>query len=209
MNIIDKLQWRYATKKFDSNLYIPKEKLNTLKEAFNLTATSFGLQPIKLVIVKNKALQANLVEHSMNQEQVAQASHILIFCIDTTIDKTYIEAYFNRIKAIRNTADDILKPFKEYLIDDFEKQTQNDVEDWATKQAYLAMGNLLTVCAIEGIDSCPMEGFSPPKYDKIFKLKEKGLKSVLVMPIGYRAKDDMFADFKKVRKDVSESVYEL
>ena len=209
MDIIKKLQWRYATKKFDVNKILGKEKIDTLTEAFNLTATSFGLQPLKLIVLKDKKKQVELVKYSMNQEQVAQASHILIFCIDTTIDKNYIEDYFKRIKAIRNTADDILKPFKEYLIDDFEKQTQNDIEDWATKQAYLAMGNLLTVCAIEEIDSCPMEGFAPAKYDEIFKLKEKGLKSVLVMPIGYRAEDDMFADFKKVRKDVNESVLNL
>lgn len=206
MDILEKLRWRYATKKFDNNKILPQKHIDTLTEAFNLTATSFGLQPLKLVVVKDKNLQAKLVQYSMDQQQVAQASHILIFCIDTTIDKTYIEAYFNRIKAIRNTSDEILDPFKEYLIDDFENQTQDDVEDWATKQAYLAMGNLLTVCAVEGIDSCPMEGFDPAKYDEIFKLKDKGLKSVLVMPVGYRAEDDMFADFKKVRKDVRDII---
>jgi len=209
MDIIEKLKWRYATKKFDTNRIIEDKKIDILSDAFNLTATSFGLQPLKLIVFKDKKLQAKLVEYSMNQKQVAQASHVLIFCIDTTIDKAFIETYFNRIKKIRNTSESILKPFKDYLIDDFEKQTQNDIEDWATKQAYLAMGNLLTVCAIEGIDSCPMEGFSPEKYDEIFELKEQGLKSVLVMPIGYRAEDDMFADFKKVRKNVNESVVKL
>ncbi len=209
MNIIEKLQWRYATKKFDSKLYISNEKLNILKEAFNLTATSYGLQPIKLVIVKNKALQANLLEYSMNQEQVAQASHVLVFCIETKIDEDYIEAYFSRVKTIRNTPDDISKPFKDYLIEDFKRKTIKNIKDWAINQAYLAMGNLLTVCAIEDIDACPMEGFNPEKYDDLLKLNDKGLQSVLVMPIGYRAKDDMFADFKKVRKTVAESTLEL
>ncbi len=209
MNIIEKLQWRYATKKFDSKLYISNEKLNILKEAFNLTATSYGLQPIKLVIVKNKALQANLLEYSMNQEQVAQASHVLVFCIETKIDEDYIEAYFSRVKTIRNTPDDISKPFKDYLIEDFKRKTIKNIKDWAINQAYLAMGNLLTVCAIEDIDACPMEGFNPKKYDDLLKLNDKGLQSVLVMPIGYRAKDDMFADFKKVRKTVAESTLEL
>ena len=87
--------------------------------------------------------------------------------------------------------------------------TQNQIHNWATNQAYLAMGNLLTVCALEEIDACPMEGFMPEKYDKILQLNQQGLKSVLVMPIGYRAKDDMFAGFKKVRKTVAESVLEL
>jgi nitroreductase len=209
MNTIEKLQWRYATNFFDNNLYIPIEKLNILKEAFNLTATSYGLQPIKLVIIKNKTLQENLVEHSMNQKQVAQASHVLVFCIETKIDKDFIEAYFKREKTIRNTPNEILKPFKDYLFNDFKEKSKKQIKNWAINQAYLAMGNLLTVCAIEDIDACPMEGFNPKKYDDLLKLSDKGLQSVLVMPIGYRAKDDMFAGFKKVRKTVAESILEL
>ena len=209
MNIIEKLQWRYATKKFDANAYISQEKLNTIKHAFNLTATSYGLQPVKLVIIKDKDLQSQLVEHSMNQQQVAQASHVLIFCIETAIDTGYIEAYFNRIKGIRNTPDEVLKPFKDFLIEDFKDKSKQSINEWAIKQVYLAMGNLLTVCAVESIDACPMEGFLSKKYDEILELPEKGMQSVLIMPIGYRATDDMFADFKKVRKDISESVLEL
>jgi len=209
MNIIEKLQWRYATKKFDANLYVSEDKLNTLKEAFNLTATSYGLQPIKLVIINDKKLQSSLVEHSMNQAQIGQASHVLVFCVETNINKNYIETYFNRIKKIRNTPDAILNPFREYLINDFKDKTKNNIKDWATKQAYLALGNMLTVCAIEDVDACPMEGFDPKQYDAILNLKEQGLQSVLVLPIGYRAKDDMFAELKKVRKTVGESTYEL
>ena len=110
MNIIDKLQWRYATKKFDANRELSKEKLDLVKEAFNLTATSYGLQPVKLLMIRNKELQASLVEHSMGQEQVSQASCVLVFCIERTIDKDYIETYFDRVKKIRNTPDEILKP---------------------------------------------------------------------------------------------------
>ncbi len=209
MDVIEKLKWRYATKKFDDVAYISEKKLNLIKETFNLTATSYGLQPIKLVILKNKELQATLVKHSMNQDQIAQASHILIFCIETKIDSTYIESYFRRIKEIRNTPDEILNPFKEFLIEDFKEKPKSSIKDWAIKQAYLAMGNLLTVCALEGVDSCPMEGFTPEAYDKILGLNDKGLESVLVMPIGYRAKDDMFAGFKKVRKTIAESIVEL
>ena len=209
MNIIKKLQWRYATKKFDAKKYISEEKLHVLKEAFNLTATSYGLQPIKLLIINDKVLQESLVKHSMNQVQVAQASHLLVFCIDTNIDDNYINTYFNRVKTIRNTPDEIINPFKNFLLDDFKNKSNKDLEDWAIKQAYLAMGNLLTICAMEDIDACPMEGFNPKEYDDYLQLKEKGLHSVLVMPIGYRAKDDMFASFKKIRKDINESIIEL
>ena len=209
MNIISKLKWRYATKKFDETVNVSSEKLKILKEAFNLTATSYGLQPVKLVIIMDKALQSNLVKHSMNQEQVAQASHVLVFCVETKIDSKYIESYFHRIKEARDTPDEILNPFKEFLIEDFKDKPKASIKDWAVKQAYLAMGNLLTVCAVEDIDACPMEGFSPEAYDKFLDLNKKGLQSVLVMPIGYRAKDDIFADLKKVRKEVNESVFEL
>ena len=209
MNIINQLNWRYATKKFDVNRIIPEEILNILLEAFNLTATSYGLQPIKLLVIKDKTIQKKLVEHSMNQSQVEQASHLLVFCIETKINTDFIKSYFNRVKAIRNTPDAILDPFRTFLIEDFNNKPKQLIEEWAIKQAYLAMGNLLTVCAIEKIDACPMEGFSPEKYDQILKLEDKGLTSVLVMPIGYRAEDDMFADFKKVRREMSESVIRL
>jgi len=209
MNLIESLQWRYATKKFDDSRIVSKDKVDIITKAFCLTATSFGLQPVKLIVIQDKKLQKTLVEHSMNQEQVAQASHVLVFCIETTVDKAYVLKYFELVKQIRKTPDNILKPFRDYLIHEFETQKPEDVKNWSTKQAYLAMGNLLTVCAAEGIDACPMEGFTPEKYDEILGLKDKGLSAVLVMPIGYRAKDDMFAEFKKVRKPLSESVINL
>ncbi|MEZ4975326.1 MAG: NAD(P)H-dependent oxidoreductase [Flavobacteriaceae bacterium] len=209
MNIIESLQWRYATKRFDSEKIIPQDKIELIKEAFNLTATSYGLQPIKLLIVKNKVLREQLLAHTYNQPQIMQASHLLVFCIETTIDKDFIEAYFNRVKDIRNTAESILKPYRDFLVNDFQSRSGDYVKTWAAKQAYLAMGNLLTVCAIEGIDSLPMEGFKPESYDDVLGLKQKGLQSVLIMPIGYRAEDDMFSGFKKVRKTVAESTLEL
>jgi len=209
MEIIEQLNWRYATKKFDENKQLSTQDLQQLKEAFNLTATSYGLQPIKLVILSNKGLQKKLVEHSMHQSQVEQASHVLVFCIETKIDSEYIETYFKRIKDIRNTPEVITNPFKQFLIEDFGKKSQEDIEAWAVKQAYLAMGNLLTVCALRKIDACPMEGFIADKYDDILDLNSKNLKSVLIMPIGIRAEDDMFADLKKVRKPLLESIIEL
>lgn len=209
MNVIEQLQWRYATKSFDSNKYVSEDKLNLLYQAFNLTATSYGLQPIKLIVLNNKKLQSELIEHTMNQRQIAQASHVLVFCIENNIDEEFVLEYFNRVQTIRDTSKSILKPFQDFLISEFEEKPQLEIEDWATKQAYLAMGNILTVCAIEEIDSCPMEGFDSEKYDVILGLKERGLKSVLLLPIGYRSKDDMFSNFKKVRKHISDSVIEL
>jgi len=206
---IKNLEWRYAVKKFDSEKLLPEEKVDRLKQAFNLTATSYGLQPITLLVIKNKALQKQLVRHSFEQQQVAQASHVLVICIQDAIDSQYIYRYFDKIKKIRGTSDEILNPFKDALIDDFSKKDVAEIKRWSINQAYLALGNLLTICAMEKIDSCPMEGFVPSAYDEILALGTKGLASVLVLPIGYRAEDDVFSDFKKVRKDLEDSVIEI
>ena len=110
---------------------------------------------------------------------------------------------------IRSTPEDILYPFKNYLIGDFENKTVEEIKAWATNQAYLALGNLMTVCAIEEIDSCPMEGFEPRNYDELLGLDGLNLESVLVLPVGYRAADDIFSEFKKVRRQLSDVIIEL
>ena len=203
------MNWRYATKSFDSKAYLAESKLDVLKQAFNLTATSYGLQPIKLLVIHNKELQQELVQYSMNQKQIAEASHLLVFCIQANIDKEFVIEYFKRVHHVRNTPESILKPFQDFLIDDFSNKSQKEIEIWATNQAYLALGNLMTVCAVEGIDACPMEGFDSKDYDTVLNLKARNLKSVLLLPIGHRAEDDKFAAFKKVRKTIEDAVITL
>lgn len=208
-NIIEQLKWRYATKKFDSNKMLTKQSIEQLKEAFNLTATSYGLQPVTLVIVKDKEQRKDLLPHSWNQQQVVDASHLLIFCVEEKLNPEYIQNYFKRVKTIRNTPDTILKPFEEFLLNSFEEQSSAEIRTWATNQAYLALGNLLTVCAAKNIDACPMEGFNPKEYDRILGLNKKGLTSVLLLPVGYRDKSDFMANEKKVRKTMDEVIIEL
>ena len=209
MNIVESLQWRYAVKKFDENEILSDKKINTLKEAFNLTATSYGLQPVKMVVVKNKEIQKELVQYSFKQEQVEQASHILVLCIPKEYTTKDVEKYFDLVKKTRNTPDDILNPFKEYMLKDIKQRTEEELFIWNKNQAYIALGNLLTVCAIEKIDACPMEGFLPEKYDEVLDLHKKNLQSVLVLPVGIRANDDFMKDLKKVRKKIEESVIEI
>ncbi len=209
MDIIESLNWRYATKSFDPNKYVSEEDVNLLKEAFSLTATSYGLQPVKMMLISNKDVQQQLIKYSFDQQQVGQASHVLVLCIEKKITETFIRDYFENIKTKRGTSDEVLDSFRSFLIDDFSKKTENEIKLWATKQAYITLGNLLTVCALKKIDACPMEGFIPKEYDRILNLTEKGLESVLVLPIGFRASDDMFADFKKVRKAIEESILEF
>lgn len=209
MSIIEKLQWRYATKKFDTTRRLSDEKLSILKEAFNLTALSYGLQTLKMVVIEDKILRESLVKTSYGQRQVADASHLLVLCIQTNIDKADVNEHFETIKDIRDTPDSVLEPFKNQLASTIENMPSEKKVGWATKQAYIALGNLMTVCAVEGIDSCPMEGFIPTELDKALKLEDHGLSSVLLLPVGYRAEDDTFADFKKVRKTLSKTIIEL
>ncbi len=209
MSTINSLEWRYATKKFDESKMLPEEKIEILKKAFNLTATSYGLQPIKLLVINDKDLQKELLPYTFNQGQVFTASHVLVLCVEKRIDKNFIDAYFKMVHRVRATPEEILTPFRESLVVNFENRPEDEIKAWATNQAYLALGTLLTVCAAEGIDSCPIEGFEPERYNDILKLDSFNLESVLVLPVGYRAKDDMFSEFKKVRREITDTVIEL
>ncbi len=209
MDTLKQLKWRYATKKFDADKKLSIEKLNILKEAFNLTATSFGLQTLKLLVIENEDLRKTLVKHSYNQQQVQDASHLFVICIQDNINEEDINSYYQNIKDLRSTPDAILDPYKKDLIEMMQGMSVEMRLQWSKNQAYIALGNLMTVCAVEGIDSCPMEGFSAKDYDVVLKLDKKELKSVLLLPVGYRAEDDVFSDFKKVRKPIEDVVIEL
>jgi len=209
MSNIKALNWRYATKKFDDSKILSEDKIKVLKQAFNLTATSYGLQPLKMLIISNKEVQKKLRELSMDQQQVDTASHVMVICIEDKVDKEFIDNYFKRVKHLRETPDEIIKPFQNFLVDDFKKKAVEEIHAWAINQAYLALGTLLTVCAAEEIDACPMEGFEPEKYDDFLSLHDKNLRSVLVLPVGYRSQEDMFSKFKKVRRPLDEVIIEI
>ena len=206
MNSIESLEWRYACKKFDDTKIVSEKKLTILKKAFNLTATSFGLQPIKMLILKNKELQQKLVSHCYGQEQVANASHVLVICIEDDTTVKDINDYFDREKSIRGTSEEIIAPFRKYLTESFAQKSLEEKQQSAIYQTYIVLGNLMTICALEKIDNCPMEGFVPEKIDEILELKKRKLKSVLLLPIGYRADDDLMSKLKKVRKPLEETV---
>jgi len=208
-NIIEKLSWRYATKKFNPDATLPKDKITVLKEAFNLTATSYGLQPLKMIVISNPEIKQSLMPITMQQPQVVEASHVLVLCTETKLTSSYIKNYFTNVEKTRDTPRAILSPFETFLIDSFSEKPAEEIKTWMQKQAYIAMGNLLTVCAIEGIDACPIEGFEPKKYDTLLGLDKKGLESVLVLAVGYRNVDDLHATLKKVRRGVKDVVIEM
>lgn len=209
MNIIESLQWRYACKKFDTTKSLSTAQIDTLTIAFNLTATSFGLQPIKLLVIQNKELQKQLVEHSYNQQQVYNASHLLVICIQDNFTLEDIDSYFDLEKEIRQTPDDIIEKYRNQLKGIFKNKSTLQRQESAINQAYIALGNLMTVCAVEKIDACPMEGFNTQKYDEILKLKAQNLKSVLLLPVGFRANDDFMSKLKKVRKPINKIILKI
>ena len=209
MNSIESLQWRYACKKFDESKIVSDKKVTILKRAFNLTATSFGLQPIKMLILKNKDVQKLLIPHCYGQEQVGNASHVLIICIDDDTTVQDVNDYFDMEKSIRGTSEEVIAPFRKFLTESFAQKSLEEKQQSAIYQTYIALGNLMTICGFEEIDSCPMEGFIPEKIDEILQLKKRNLKSILLLPIGYRADDDIMSKLKKVRKPIGETVIHI
>lgn len=206
MGTLEKLQWRYATKKFNPNKKLSEKQIDTLVRAFNLTATSYGLQTMKLVVVAQQVKKDLLLPLAFNQKQVIEASHVLVLCIQNNISEQDVDGYFNAVSSVRSTPETILEPYRIQLKSVVNKMDTAKKREWAIRQTYIALGNLMTVCAMEGIDSCPMEGFMPEQVDQALRLHTHNLSSVLLLPVGFRADDDMFSDFKKVRKPLDEVV---
>jgi len=167
------------------------------------------LQPLKLIVIENKELQEEFVKYCYYQRQVADASHLLVLCIenDTTTDD--INAYFDLEKEVRGVSEEVISKFRDQLVAMYKNKTLEEKQLSATYQTYIALGNLMTVCAVEKIDNCPMEGFVPEKIDELLNLPAQNLKSVLLLPVGFRAEDDFMSTMKKVRKPLNETVLEI
>lgn len=208
-NIIDSLQWRYACKKFDKSKKLDQPQIELLSKAFNLSATSFGLQPLKMLILKGDELKEKLLPHAYFQPQITTCSHLLVICIDTAFDESSIDAYFDLEKDIRGTSEEIVGKFRNQLKTIFKNKDRQQIDTSAIYQAYISIGTLMTVCAEEKIDSCPMEGFNPVKFDEVLELGKLNLRSVLLLPVGYRANDDIMSNMKKVRKPLEEVIIEI
>ncbi len=209
MKSIEKLEWRYATKKFDASKKLSNTQVDVLKNVFNLTATSYGLQPLKMLVVSNQEILESLKPHAFNQPQITDCSHLLIICIKTDIDANYVDSRFDLEKEIRGTSEEVLSDFRAYLKNSIDNNSPEEIEKSAINQAYIALGNLMTVCAYEQIDSCPMEGFVPQEFDKQLNLVEQNLNAVLLLPVGFRAEDDPMSQLKKVRSSLDESIISI
>jgi nitroreductase len=209
MELIDQLRWRYAVKKFDPGQKLDNRQLDTILESLRLSASSFGLQPYRIVVVEDPGLRKSLVEHSMNQDKVLHASHLLVFAIKQEITDRDIEDYIDLIAATRNTDRDSLGGMENILKQFIRRKSPEDYRNWATRQAYIALGNLLTVCAAMEVDACPMEGFIPAEYDRVLTLDSYGLTSKVIAVLGFRAQDDTTADLNKVRMSMDDFIVRM
>jgi nitroreductase len=205
MDIRKALNWRYATKKFDTEKKVSDEDFDELIEAARLAPSSFGLQPWKFVVVTDPVLRKKLHEHS-GQNQVTDASHLIVLTVRTDLNANYIKEYIRQISAVRNVPIESLKAYEQMMLDQIRNMTHEEIIQWSTRQVYIALGFLLETAALMHIDSCPMEGFDAEKFDELLGLKEEHLHAVALCPIGYRALDDRHSQHAKVRFDAKEIV---
>ncbi len=205
MNTIEALNWRYSVKKYKP-IPVESENVNKILEATNLSASSTGLQPYRIITVSNKDLQDKLGEGSFNP-QLKEASHLLVFAAFENVTEKRIDDYINLITEVRQVPAESVEEFKNTLYYYFLNRSSEENFAWAAKQAYIGLGTAMIAAAELQIDSTPMEGFDPEKFDELLNLKEKGLKSVVVLSLGYRDEaNDIFSQFKKVRLPIGQFV---
>ncbi|OYU66826.1 MAG: NAD(P)H-dependent oxidoreductase [Cytophagaceae bacterium BCCC1] len=207
MSLINDLNWRYAAKKMNDRS-ISDEQLHLVLTAINLSASSYGLQPYKVMVVSKPETKIKLQEAAYGQLQVGGSSHVLIFMVPLKITEEYIQNYISLVAEERQIPEGFLDDFKKTLETTIVALPTDVQQAWATKQAYIGLGTALIAAAEQKIDSCPMEGFDALKFDKILNLEEKGFKSVVMLVLGYRAETDTYANFKKVRKTM-DNMFEM
>ena len=199
-DIIKDLNWRYATKKYDSSKKIKENDLEVIKESLRLVPSSYGLQPLKFIIVNSPKLREKLKPISYNQSQITDASHLIIICSYINIDASHVDEYLLNILRTRNISNNNMEAYGNAMKITINKMKNDEKYRWNKNQAYIALGQLIPTCARLRIDATPMEGFNTKEYDKLLNLRDQNLTASLVVPIGYRHKEDKVQHEKKVRK---------
>ncbi|WP_069131205.1 NAD(P)H-dependent oxidoreductase [Rhodohalobacter halophilus] len=209
MNLIDALNWRYATKRMNGQ-QVPEEKIEKILDSIRLSASSMGLQPYTIFTVTNEELKKKLQPAAYNQPQIVEGSHLIVFAAWDDISEQQIDEYMQNIADVRGVTLDSLTDFRNSLINTVQSRTPEERYEWAARQVYIALGTALTAAAVEQVDATPMEGFIPEKVDEILNLREKGLRSVAMMALGYRDEEnDFLAGAKKVRREKEKLILHL
>lgn len=209
MSIIESLNWRYATKKMNGNA-VPQDKVDQIIEAARLAPTSSGLQQFRLIVITNQELKEKLVPASFNQAQIADSSHLLVFAAWDNYTEERINNVFAHTHKERGTPPESTTDYQKMLINSYVPRPEEVNFNHAARQAYIALGMAIAAAAELKVDATPMEGFDANQYDEILGLREKGLKSVVILPLGYRDESgDWLAGLKKVRTPLAEFVIEF
>jgi nitroreductase len=208
--VVRGLEWRYATQKFDRSRPIDPAAWDALERSLVLTPSSFGLQPWTFVVVDDPALRARLVDASWGQMQIVEAPKVVVFAARTGLDAADAERYVRRALDVRGLAPEVLDGFKKTLVRFVSQPKEKyDVDAWAVRQVYIALGQFMTAAALLGVDTCPMEGISPAKYDDILGLPPRRLRTAVVCCAGHRAADDPDAALKKIRFERDEVIVRM
>jgi nitroreductase len=206
-SLIHRMNWRYATKKFDASRKIPASVWSALEQALVLAPSSFGLQPWKFIVVQDPALRAKLQPASWNQSQIVDASHLVVFTYKKDLSVSDVERFVKLTAKVRGVPEAALDTYKQMMVSFVKRAEQGfDINAWASDQLYIALGTFLTAAAVLGVDACPMEGIEPQKYDEILGLEKEGCRTAVVATAGYRADDDKYAAAPKVRYPASEII---
>ncbi len=204
MQLIQNLKWRYATKKMDASKKVSEQDINYIKEAVQLSASSYGLQPFKVLEIKDSKLREELKPHSWNQSQVTDASHLFVFCNYIQVEEKDVNHLILLKSKINEVPIDKISGYGDFVKGKLKEKSETEMFHWTAKQAYIALGNALTACAELNIDSTPMEGFESEEVNKLLGLNDKELNACIILAIGYRSLDDINQHSKKVRKPINE-----
>lgn len=209
MDLLKALNWRYAAKRMNGQK-VPQQKIDTILEATRLAPSSMGLQPYTVLVIEDEDLRKQIQHVANNQPQILEASHLLVFAAWDNITPEQINDYINNTAETRGVTQESLAGFKNALLGIATRNTPEENFQWAARQAYIAFGTAIAAAATEEVDATPMEGFNASALDELLNLKEKGLRSVTLLPLGYRdAQNDWLAGQKKVRRDKEESFLHL
>ena len=209
-DLISKLKWRYATKKMDASRPVPQQKIERILEAIRLTASSSGLQPYEVIVVTNPELRAQIVPHAWNQAQITDCSHLLVLAAWNNYTAERINHMFDLVNDERGFKNEGWEAYRQKLLAAYVPRDADTNYQHAARQAYIGLGTALIAAAEEGVDSTPMEGFDPDKVDEILGLRARGLRSVILLPLGYRAEEgDWLVNLKKVRRSREDFVSEM
>lgn len=209
-DLLQDLQWRYATKKMDPSKAVPQEKVDRIVEAVRLTASSSGLQPYEVFVVTNPELRAQIKPHAWNQAQVTDCSHLLVFAAWDNYTVERINHMFDLVNTVRGFKNEGWEAYRQQILATYPQRDAETNYQHAARQAYIGVGTALIAAAQEKVDSVPMEGFDPAKVDEILGLNARGLRSVVILPLGYRAGEgDWLQNLEKVRRPQDEFVTEL